>query len=478
MRVYEALSAKKAMAKKGNKGQVKRERRLKGKGGSETGRGCGPGGGRSKKFSLGREILGRLIEEFRYISHDALYANASYLMLSNLVVAGSGLLFWIIAARLYAPEAIGLASALISLVGLFVMFSTSGFDLTLVRFVPSMKLKKRCELVFGSMAFTALVSLLLSGAFILLAGLLTPKLEPLLGFPQGLLFVGAAVFACLFYLSNGMFVARKRADFLFIKTLMQSALKVVALPLLVMLGAVGIFTSYALSLALALLLSLALVIKLYPKIRIRIDKDLVKKIYAFLAGNYVSSIFSQLPKHLFPIIILTLTSGEATALFYIPWHMFFAFLGFMGPVGLSLLMDCSYGNGVREGVSRALKPLFLVILGGLVLFFVFGEFVLSIFGAEYVKSAPILRVLALSLVPMGINQIYLTVKKIRKEVRKFTAVTILLYSSCLALGTGLIPYFGVIGVGYGWLIGQSLGAAWVGVRLLRGEGRNLRELIG
>ena len=55
---------------------------------------------------------------------------------SSLTSAGSGFFFWLIAARFYSTADIGLASAIISAMGLISMLSLLGFDISLVRFLP------------------------------------------------------------------------------------------------------------------------------------------------------------------------------------------------------------------------------------------------------------------------------------------------------------------------------------------------------
>jgi len=57
-------------------------------------------------------------------------------MFSSLTSAGSGFFFWLIAARFYSTADIGLASAIISAMGLIAMLSLLSFDISLVRFLP------------------------------------------------------------------------------------------------------------------------------------------------------------------------------------------------------------------------------------------------------------------------------------------------------------------------------------------------------
>ena len=75
-------------------------------------------------------------EELKKHLSDPLFKNAYFLMFSSLTSAGSGFFFWLIAARFYSTADIGLASAIISAMGLISMLSLLGFDISLVRFLP------------------------------------------------------------------------------------------------------------------------------------------------------------------------------------------------------------------------------------------------------------------------------------------------------------------------------------------------------
>jgi len=75
-------------------------------------------------------------------SKDPLYKNSIFLMASSVTAAGSGFFFWMIAARFYSAEDVGLASAIISAMGFLSMLSLLGFDISLMRFLPEREDKK------------------------------------------------------------------------------------------------------------------------------------------------------------------------------------------------------------------------------------------------------------------------------------------------------------------------------------------------
>lgn len=65
---------------------------------------------------------------------DPLYKNSIFLMLSSVTGAGTGFVFWVIAARFYSAEDVGLASAIVSAMRMIGMLSVLGLDL--VMFIP------------------------------------------------------------------------------------------------------------------------------------------------------------------------------------------------------------------------------------------------------------------------------------------------------------------------------------------------------
>ena len=96
-------------------------------------------------------------EDLKKHLSDPLFKNAYFLMLSSVTSAGSGFFFWLITARFYPAEEVGLASA----IGLIGMLSLLGFDISLVRFCPR---EDKAELINTCMTSLQLFLLLLSSS--------------------------------------------------------------------------------------------------------------------------------------------------------------------------------------------------------------------------------------------------------------------------------------------------------------------------
>ncbi len=105
--------------------------------------------------------------ELRAHLNDPLFANAYFLMANTILNASAGFFFWIIAARFYSAEDVGLGSAMFSAAGFIGMLSIFGLDIARIRYLPEEKDK-------GGMinsCFTITVIAALSLSLMFLSGL-------------------------------------------------------------------------------------------------------------------------------------------------------------------------------------------------------------------------------------------------------------------------------------------------------------------
>ena len=74
----------------------------------------------------------------KFVTHlrDPLYSNSLYMMLTTVFTAFAGFIFWMIAAKFYTPEDVGIATAIISTISLIILFSRFGLDFSIIRFFP------------------------------------------------------------------------------------------------------------------------------------------------------------------------------------------------------------------------------------------------------------------------------------------------------------------------------------------------------
>ena len=102
---------------------------------------------------------------FKKIMSDSLYRNSIYLMFSTGIMTVLGFVFWMIASRMYSTTDIGLATTIISAMGLIVGLSVLGLNIGLIRYLPRSKDKnKKINTCF---TLTALASIIIGTIYLL-----------------------------------------------------------------------------------------------------------------------------------------------------------------------------------------------------------------------------------------------------------------------------------------------------------------------
>ena len=109
----------------------------------------------------------------------SLYRNAIFLMLNSAMYALTGFFFWIVAARLYPPAIVGLASSAIAAISLLSLLSTFGLDYGLLRFLPTTAADQTKEMI--NSCFTICGTVTVIAALVYVAGLSiwSPTLLPI-----------------------------------------------------------------------------------------------------------------------------------------------------------------------------------------------------------------------------------------------------------------------------------------------------------
>ena len=95
-------------------------------------------------------------------------------MARDAATAVLGLAFWIVVARFYSPAEVGLAAALISVVGLLIIFSKLGLDFGLMRYLAKEEDKK--GMINTCYTISGLFSFLLAIIFVAGLGFWSPAL--------------------------------------------------------------------------------------------------------------------------------------------------------------------------------------------------------------------------------------------------------------------------------------------------------------
>jgi O-antigen/teichoic acid export membrane protein len=407
----------------------------------------------------------------RDVLRTPLYANSVYLMANSAATAVLGFLFWILVARFYPAEALGLGSALISAAGLLAFVASLGLGMGLIRFLPGAGASGP-KLINSSFTLTGLAAVAVSVIFI--AGL--SLWSPALAFVRGnaifvIAFVAFVVAGTLFSLLTQALVALRKAQFVLIQGLLAGLIKVVLVIAMASLFQVfGIFASWGVSTAAALALGILLFLpRLQPGYRPfpAMHRQVSNEMLHFSFANYTSAGLWNLPTWLLPIIIVNVLGGESNAYFYVSWAMAGLLFAIPSAISISMFAEGSHQEGMltRE-VRRSLKLIVILLLPAVVIMLAAGDKLLLVFGREYsVQGAKLLWVLAPSAIPVSVNLVYLGIAQVKKRLKDIVLVAAAVAAGTLGLSYALIPHMGVLGPGVGWLVTHTLVALAVLPRL-------------
>ena len=103
--------------------------------------------------------------KIKAIFKDSLYSNSLFLMISTGVMSVFGFVFWIICARLFTAEEVGLATTIISVMGLITSFSLLGLGTGLIRYLPNSERKN--DKINTCFTLVGVVSVIVTTIFIL-----------------------------------------------------------------------------------------------------------------------------------------------------------------------------------------------------------------------------------------------------------------------------------------------------------------------
>ncbi|MDD5149111.1 MAG: archaeosortase/exosortase family protein [Flavobacterium sp.] len=388
---------------------------------------------------------------------DSLYKNSIFLMLGTFIMAATGFFFWMICARLFNAENVGLATTIISAMGLITSFSLLGLNSGLIKFLG--KSERKNDKINTCFTIVAIVTIIVSSIFLLLINDFSPRLFFIKhNLVLSLIFILFMIFASWSSLIEGIFIAYRSSKYNLIKNSIFGFSRLVFPFLFVSLGAYGIFSSWVVALIIGFLVSVFILIYRFNyKIKIVFYDSIIKKIGRYSFENYVAGFISVLPALILPLIILLILKPEFSAYYYIA--MMIANLLFAIPTATSNSLFAEGSNNekdMREHLKKAVKIISLLLIPSIIIIFFFGKYILLFFGEDYSSEGfGFLRLLSVSGIFIAVNSVFSSVFRIKNKVKSIIINNIvgaffMIGLSYLFLTIG----FGLVGIGYAWVIGS------------------------
>ncbi len=393
---------------------------------------------------------------YRYFMDDPLYQNSIYGMASTFMVAFFGFFFWIIAARLFSPEHVGIATTLISVMTLISNYSLLGFNISLIRYLPTSG--ERNEKINSVIMLVSLSSIIISIVFLTFLHIFSPQLlflqKHLLYFFTFILFV---IGLTLNTIIDSIFIAYRAVGNILIKNILLSVLKLIFPLFLVFFGSYGIFSSVGLATLISMVFGYGIIaVRYHFRPVLRVNTKIIKQMGRFSLGNYIAYFLNITPTLLLPLLIMN-TLGAKVAAYYYVASMILGFLSVIPSTTTnSLLAEGSYNNAeLRQHVMKASKIIYFVLIPAIIFIVFFGNFILNAFGKSYADEAfSFLRIVSISSLFMAISFIGNAILKIRHQIQ--TLIITNIFGVLVILGyVYFFLRYNLTGIGWGWLIGQA-----------------------
>jgi O-antigen/teichoic acid export membrane protein len=377
------------------------------------------------------------------------YRSSLYIALGRFAEYGLGFLFWTLAARLYSVGEVGIATAIISALGLVMTFSRLGFDIAIIRFMPShdhSQVFNTC--LWITTAAAAVIGIICLGTI----DLISPEISYIRNYaPLFLLFVIANAITLT---TGNAFLSFRKADLKLIQTLIMGARLPLLLPF-ALLGSLGIFCSVGFAYLAAAVFALVM-IRGYVTFSSRIDREFTQKTFQFSSLNYLASLFQSIPLYLIPILTLNLLGADAAALYYIAFTIGNLVLIIPDALATSFFVEGSHGINLKTGVFRTLTVIYAALIPAVLLIVFLGDLLLGFFGKEYMVAFELLKVIAISSFFVAIYTIFIPLQNIRLQVRGIVVMNLIRFVLLMVLTYVFLTEFGVIGAGYAWAITYAL----------------------
>ncbi len=407
------------------------------------------------------------IKQLRGVLGGSLYKNAFFLMLNSASTALLGFFAWMVVTNAFDSHEVGIASAVISATSLIATLSLLGFSVSIVRFLPNASDMRL--VVNSSMTVSTAAALVISFGFIAGLSWLSPSLVFLQNnYLYSTIFVVYILGWTASMLLDCVFIGLRKASLVLMKNLIYSISKIPLPMLFVSFGAMGVLFSWGISAYISLVVGFA--VYMYRIMGIRfprpsVDRETIGEMFHFSLANYIAGLLGQATPYVLPILIVNILGPESTAYYYIAWMIATVLLMIPGSVASSLLAESSTNpHKLRMHTIKAFKFTYLLLLPAIAAVCILSPFILGLFGKGYSDNAETLvDLLAVSSVIYAANAIYISSMNVKR--RLFSVITInAISTTCVfAAGVTLMASVGLVGVAFGWAIGQACGLAYAGL---------------
>jgi len=401
------------------------------------------------------------------------HRNAACLLLVNVLGAATGLLFWILLARVLGVPAreVGLGYTIVALGTLVGVVAKGGFDTALLRAVPASGSRH----ARGLFAFACLLAGAVAVAMALVLALLSPMLHLGIDAAAGsrlawALVAALGVLLVVSWLQDARFLAEGDARPSLRRNLALSAARLaLPAPAVLLAAPAPVAVSWGLALGVSVAVGILLAGRLPHREAPSAPQPTRRRLVTDALHNAASSAAEFLPGLLLAPIVLSVAGPDRAAYFGMAWTA--ATLLFLASSALArsaLAELVRHPERTAATLRRGVVQHLALVLPAAVAAMLAAPLALRVFGPAYAANgAWPLILLAASAPLVAAGNLYLAVLRARTASVALTAFPLLMVALLLALTPPLLRLWGLPGVAVAWAIANAPLGAVGAVRLAR-----------
>ena len=381
-----------------------------------------------------------------------LYKNAIYLYLCPVATGLLGLVFWSIVTHSIPAAEIGINVALLNAMAFVSTLSLLGLNYYLIKFTPEEK-GNPSHLLSSVLLVTICASIIATSIFLLI----NSYSQYINGTYSYLLIILLGTITTVWIIYHGIFVSRRKTQYLLLQDVLTSVAKVL---LIILSVRVVLPFSIIISWTLALFIGVAFSFLITgPKIgfnKFTPTLESLRKIWTnrnYCISNYITNTLLAASPMLLPLLVIATLGAEQNAYFYIGWTT--GSLIFSIPIGASTSLFAEGVNtkeGLKLNIPKAAKLIICLLIPSILIVYLLGDKILLLFGKIYSNETyDLLKILVVSAIPYSFTLIHTTVLRTTKRVKELAALWVITVGLIFLTSYILMPKVGIEGVGYSFL---------------------------
>jgi O-antigen/teichoic acid export membrane protein len=389
------------------------------------------------------------------------------------LTSGLGALFWWAAARLFTPDAVGIAAGSVAAMVFLGSLAMVGTGTLLLRELPRAPGQERA-MVSTAASVALVIAASLGALYAIAAPLINPELRAIAESPAAIaLFTLGVMLTVATLLADYVLLAMLRATLRFMRSALFATSKLVLLlPAALLLGASSHQSIYGVWI-LGSIASLALVAVFYRhSLRPKIELGLVPAYARPALMHYSLSMAIAFPALAIPVIVALMSSPTEAAQFYVAWML--ASVAFYPSVALSQSLFALAGRAPHQLWHYARTTMILSFGAGILATagaIVLGGAVLGLFGEAYRADAAALPVFVAVAIPQTVKDHYQTISRLHGGFSR--AVLLCGVGGAVEAVAAVIGFAaaGAIGLAAAWLVAVTAEASLMAPLTLRAARR-------